>query len=138
MTISESIIQWLSDFGEIKIDSVINTELLKAQPNAYAMIKTPTNIRQEFIDGSSVNTEYYTFLARKSSQFNAERINNNQFLENLTDWVENANMDGNLPKLDNKRFCDNIAISSGFYLFETEENESVYSLTFEIIYRKER
>ena len=102
------------------------------------MSKTPTTIKEEFIDGSSVNTEYYTFFMRKKSQFELDRKGNNAFLEELTDWVEERNADGNIPKLDNNRFCESISISSGFYLFETEESESVYQLTFEIIYRKEK
>lgn len=138
MTISESIQKWLYDFGEIEIDEKIDTDLLKAQVNTYALAKAPTNIREEFIDGSSLNTEYYTFLTRRTTQFDGERVSNNQFLEKLTEWVEERNNEGILPKLDNKRVCDNIAISSGFYLFETEEENGVYSLTFEIIYRKEK
>lgn len=138
MTINESIIKWLYEYGQIEIDERIDTDLLQAKANAYAVSKTPTTIKEEFIDGSSSNTEYYTFFMRKKSQFELDRKGNNAFLEELTDWVEERNADGNIPKLDNNRFCESISISSGFYLFETEESESVYQLTFEIIYRKEK
>ena len=94
MTVSESIQKWLYQFGEIEIDEKINTDLLNAQVNAYALTKAPTNIVEEFIDGSSINTEYYTFLTRRTTQFDGERVSNNQFLENLTEWVESRNNEG--------------------------------------------
>lgn len=137
MTVSRAIIQWLFQNDTIEIDEKINTDLLDAKATAYALSKTPSNIIEQFNDGSERRTEYYTFLTKRNSQLDNERISNDQFLENLQEWVWENNLNGNIPQLDNKRFCDNIAISSSYYLFEVETEESIYSLTLEIIYRKE-
>ncbi len=135
MTVVEAIKKWLNvnnvSVKEIEID------MLPAGINTLALMKSPTNTVEEYIDGSQKRTEYYTLYIRKESQFNDERIDNNAFFEDLENKVMEWNLDGNLPQLDGKRHCDNISISGTTYLFQSQENESIYSLTFEIIYRKE-
>lgn len=136
MTISKSIIQWLYNHN-IEIER-IDTGILSASEVAYALSKEPTSVVEEFVDGSQLRTEYYTFLSRRPTQFDAERIDNDKFFEDLENLVDELNFEGDLPILDGNRYCENIAVSSSFYLFETKESESIYSLTFEITYRKER
>ena len=135
MTVVEAIKKWLNvnnvSVKEIEID------MLPAGLNTLALMKSPTNQVEEYIDGSQKRTEYYTLYIRKESQFNDERIDNNAFFEDLENKVMEWNLEGNLPQLDGKRHCDNISISGTTYLFQSQENESIYSLTFEIIYRKE-
>ena len=135
MTVVEAIKKWLNvnnvTVKEIEID------MLPAGINTLALMKSPTNQVEEYIDGSQKRTEYYTLYIRKESQFNDERIDNNAFFEDLENKVMEWNLEGNLPQLDGKRHCDNISISGTTYLFQSQENESIYSLTFEIIYRKE-
>ncbi|MGJ0961664.1 hypothetical protein ACR75P_08260 [Faecalicoccus pleomorphus] len=135
MTVVEAIKKWLNvnnvSVKEIEID------MLPAGINTLALMKSPTNQVEEYIDGSQKRTEYYTLYIRKESQFNDERIDNNACFEDLENKVMEWNLDGNLPQLDGKRYCDNISISGTTYLFQSQENESIYSLTFEIIYRKE-
>lgn len=135
MTVVEAIKKWLN-VNNVAVKE-IEIDLLPAGINTLALMKSPTNQVEEFIDGSQKRTEYYTLYIRKESQFNDERIDNNAYFEDLENKVMQWNLEGNLPQLDNKRFCENISISGTTYLFQSQENESIYSLTFEIIYRKE-
>lgn len=137
MTIPQAIKQWLYKNPSIEIDERIDTEILDSQAIAYALSKNPTNTKEVFVDGSELRTEYYTFFARQNSQLETERIDNDKFLEDLENWIFERNFEGDLPVLDNKRYCDSVEISQGYYLFENDENESVYSLTIQITYRKE-
>ncbi len=138
MTVAQAIKDWLYNFPKLDIDERISTELLPAEAVAYALSKSPNNIVEQFVDGSEKRTEYYTFFARQYTQIETERNSNDEFLEEFGEWVNERNFNGDLPILDNNRYCDNISVSSGFYLFETEENQGIYSFTIEIIYRKER
>lgn len=135
MTVVEAIKKWLN-VNDVAVNE-IEIDMLPAGINTLALMKSPTNQVEEYIDGSQKRTEYYTLYIRKESQFNDERIDNNAFFEDLENKVMEWNLDGNLPQLDNNRFCENISISGTTYLFQSQENESIYSLTFEIIYRKE-
>lgn len=135
MTVVEAIKKWLN-VNNVAVKE-IEIDMLPAGINTLALIKSPTNQVEEFIDGSQKRTEYYTLYIRRESQFNDERIDNNAYFEDLENKVMQWNLEGNLPQLDNNRFCENISISGTTYLFQSQENESIYSLTFEIIYRKE-
>lgn len=136
ITISESIIEWLYEHN-IEIER-IDTGILPSKTLSYALAKVPTSVVETFIDGSQRRTEYYSFLARRPSQFDPERVSNDKFFEDLENQVDDLNFSGDLPELDRNRICEEISVSSSFYLYEASESESVYSLTFEIIYRKER
>ncbi len=137
MTISQAIKQWLYKNGTIEIDERINTEKLDANAIAYSLSKTPQSQAKSFIGGSELRTEYYMFFARQSSQLEAERISNDEFLENLENWVWQKNKEHDLPILDKKRKCTKVGISSSYYLYSTEEEEGIYTFTIEIEYIKE-
>lgn len=137
MTVSQAIKQWLYKNSAIEIDERINTEKLDAQAIAYSLSKTPQTVVKKFVNGSELRTEYYMFFARQSTQLETERISNDEFLENLEEWVWNKNKEHDLPIIDEKRHCTRVGIASSFYLYQTEEEEGVYTFTIEIEYRKE-
>lgn len=133
MTISKAIKEWLEQNELLKIE----TEILGSEIGDLSLSKTPENTVIKFINGSELRTEYYMFFARQSTQLEIERITNDEFLESLELWVWNKNQERNFPILDEKRKCENISISSSFYLFEENEEEGIYTFTIEIKYRKE-
>lgn len=137
MTVSEAIKQWLYGFPKITIDERIETELLGSQAVSYAISRTPQNVIETYVDGSQQRTEYYMLFARQSTQLEAERVSNDKLLEELESWIEEKNLNGEYPTIDEKRKVDEIGISSSFYIYSQEEEESIYSLTIMIKYRKE-
>ncbi len=137
MTVNEAIKQWLYKNPLLKIDDKISTEILKAEAVAYALSKTPTTTIETFVDGSQLRTEYYMFFARQSTQLESERISNDEFLEKFESWVDEKNLSGDLPVIDKKRIVDEVGVSSTFYLYEQDEEESIYTFTIMIKYRKE-
>lgn len=137
MTVSEAIKQWLYGFPKITIDERIETELLGSQAVSYAISRTPQNVIETYVDGSQQRTEYYMLFARQSTQLEAERVSNDKLLEELESWIEEKNLNGEYPTIDEKRIVDEIGISSSFYIYSQEEEESIYSLTIMIKYRKE-
>ena len=85
-----------------------------------------------------MRTEYYTFLARRNTQIEAERQDNNSFLEELGEWIDEKNLNGELPQLDGNKYCDDVSVSSGLYLYTNEDSQAVYALTIQIKYRKQK
>lgn len=137
MTVSSSLKQWLLNFPSMTIDDSIDTELLQANPVAYAMAKEPTAEIESFIDGSQLRTEYYMFNVRQYVQEESKRISNDEFMENLETWIDEQNFEGNLPNLGDKKHTEEVSVSSSFYLFENDEENGVYTITIAIKYRKE-
>lgn len=137
MTVAQALKQWLYSFSGIEIDERIDTEILEANPVAYAMAKEPTTEIESFIDGSQLRTEYYMFNVRQSIQEEVKRITNDEFMENLETWIDEQNFEGNLPDLGEKKHTESVSVSSSFYLFENNEENGVYTITIAIKYRKE-
>lgn len=137
MTVSKALIQWLYGYGNIQIDERIETDVLAQQAISYALYKEPNAIVDIYIDGSQMRTEYYTFLARRNTQIEVERQDNNSFLEELGEWIDEKNLNGELPQLDGNKCCDDVSVSSGLYLYTNEDSQAVYALTIQIKYRKE-
>lgn len=137
MTVSKALIQWLYGYGNIQIDERIETDVLAQQAISYALYKEPNAIVDTYIDSSQMRTEYYTFLARRNTQIESERQDNNVFLEELENWIDEKNLNGELPQLDGNRYCDDVSVSSGLYLYTNEDSQAVYALTIQIKYRKE-
>ena len=135
MTISESIIDWLSGYGSTL--EIIDTDTLEAETEPNGMYKNPERNIEYFNDGAGKITEYYTFLTKQNSLTDSQRVSNAQFLENLEEWVENKNFNEDFPTLTNGVVTD-IAIANSFYLQDSEEDNATYQLSIEIIYIKER
>lgn len=138
MTISESIVTWLKNNSTISILNDFDTDLIQAKATAYGIYKAPERNIVEYQDGSQLITEYYMLLARQSSQLENERVNNQKFLSDLETWVDTKNFNFQFPVLATGLSCQNIGISSTYYLQEEEEEQSTYQLSIEITYSKGR
>lgn len=135
MTIKESLINWLQLYPNFEIEDFVETDIVSE--DGYAVAKEPNIVTNTFIDGSQQRTEYYTFVAKKITTNNALRKSTDEFLEDFEDWIYTKNLNGDYPTLKEKCYCDNISISSTYYLQSNEEKYGMYVFTIEIIYRKE-
>ena len=135
MTIKESLINWLQLYPNFEIEDFVETDIVSE--DGYAVAKEPNIVTNTFIDGSQQRTEYYTFVDKKITTNNALRKSTDEFLEDFEDWIYTKNLNGDYPTLKEKCYCDNISISSTYYLQSNEEKYGMYVFTIEIIYRKE-
>ena len=135
MTIKQSLINWLQLYPNFEIEDFVETDI--ASDNGYAVAKEPNIVTNTFLDGSQQRTEYYTFVAKKITTNNALRKSTDEFLEDFEDWIYTKNLNGDYPTLKEKCYCDNVSISSTYYLQSNEEKYGMYVFTIEIQYRKE-
>ncbi len=134
MTISEYITKLLNQYDGIKID----TNHVSDGSDKYGLFKSPSRNINNFNDGSYQITEYYQFLARQHSVSASERKEADEWLEDLTYWVDDLVLDGNLPKIDKDRVIDNVSITGCPYPMETKNNDSLFQMSLSITYTRER
>lgn len=135
MTIKESLRKWLQLYPNFDIEEFVDIDI--AKDGGYALAKEPNIVTNTFLDGSVQRTEYYTFIAKKITTNETLRENTDEFLEDFEDWIYIKNLNGDYPMLKEKCYCDNISISSTYYLQSNEEKYGMYVFTIEITYRKE-
>ena len=138
MTISQGIIKWLETFelDEQRGIKGISTDIQPAKVNSYSLVKEPIINKKTYITGTVRATAHYTLMARLDSQTDAERVGNNMWGELLEEWVEDKNKKKELPVIEDVT-VQSVAVTTPFYLGESEAHESVYQLTISITYVKE-
>ncbi len=137
-TVSNSIITWLKTFDmEVhKKMKFIHTDIQPARVESYALIKEPVIKKKHYLSGREERTEHYTLMARFPSKTDPECVDNTEWGENLENWVEEQNRQGNFPVIEGAK-VQNISVTTPFYMGKSDINESVYQLTISIKYMKE-
>jgi hypothetical protein len=136
MTISKYIVdfitQHLSGFS-------IATNHLENGSDKYGLFKSPSREKQDHIDGSYDVTEHYQLFVKQDGVSEAERKDADEFLENLTYWMDDYSLEYEYPPIDGNRTVTNISITGCPYVMDVENNnEMVYQLLLSITYTRER
>lgn len=135
MNISKQILEWLKECPYIGDISLFDINLLQSKDGSVALFKQPSVTVHEFIDGSKQITEYYYFLFSKSAQIDAERIENEEYLRKIEDWIGEQEFAGKYPDIGYP--VDAVSMGNGYYMISFEGNEAKYQLTLGIQYRKD-
>lgn len=138
MIVSEAIIRWLKEFNPENLWAMqkINTDVMHNNVD-YVLVKEPVRNVKTFISGTQVITEHYQFQARLPMVSDSESVENSEWLETLTEWIDERDKNGEYPKLQSNT-VQAIGISSPFYVGRTESRKAVYQMTIFIRYmRKE-
>lgn len=139
MTVAECLKEWLNtysgaDFGDI------DTDIIENMNGSRAIFKAPNKTVRKYNDGSSLNTEYYQFFAKQSVLLEEERVDNQQFMSDLEDWIEEKDFNEDYPDLSKvgRLTCTEISISNSSTITYENEDKAVYHITIAIEYLKER
>ena len=110
MTVSEALKNWLRGCDCVEIVDV-DTDRLEANAESLGLYKQAQRETTAFLDGSAEITEYYYFLARWPTTLESERINSQTIMSNLESWIENKNMDDELPEVPG---VEKVFVANGF------------------------
>lgn len=128
MTISDALKAWLSKYPGLEI---VETDRLSANPESCGLYKQPTVEEVKYIDGSSLRTDFYYFLARENAQQEIDRRENYDFLEKLEEWIDLQLAKENAPKIEG---FEDVGIANSFYLQDETEEEAVYQIGIYVTY----
>lgn len=134
MTISAYIAGILSEYEGISID----TNYLETGSDQYGLYKSPGRNRKNYTDGSYEVTENFDFFARQSSVSAVERKEADEWLEDLTYWIDDYPFVKGFPKIDGNREVTELSITGSPYAMITENREVLYQMSISITYIRER
>lgn len=112
-----------------------NTDRLRAEAESLGIYKQPTNETVDYIDGSTLCTDYFYIVARQEAQAERDRVSNQEFLEQFEQWIAEQNYKSNYPQGYN---IEEISVANSFYMQETDGEQAVYQISVGVTYRKER
>jgi hypothetical protein len=112
-----------------------DTDRLRAEAESLGIYKQPTNETVDYIDGSTLCTDYFYIVARQEAQEERDRVSNQEFLEQFEQWIAEQNYKSNYPQGHN---IEEISVANSFYMQETDGEQAVYQISVGVTYRKER
>ena len=134
MTISEYIVKLLKNYDGIEID----TNHMAEGSDQYGLFKSPSRDIKDFNDGAYQITEYYQFLARQYGVSKSARKEADEWLEDLTYWIDDFPYNYSFPPLDKKREVTGLSITGSPYPMEANDKETMYQIMLSITYIRER
>jgi hypothetical protein len=133
-TISEAIVTFIKSYQTVEID----TGHIQDGSDTYGLFKSPNRDVKLFNDYSQEITEYYQFMAKQSSISNNDRKTADEWLEDLTYWVDDYGLNYAYPTLTGNRKITNIELTGCPYPMESTEDETLYQMSLKITYTRER
>ena len=139
MTVGECLKDWLSEYGGLNFSELL-TDFIDAPEGCMALFRSPQKQENTYLDGSKNVTEYCNFFARKSTQLDEERVENQQLLDDLTEWIENKAFEEDYPDLSQvgNLTCEDITVNGTSAINSQEDDNAIYQITIAIQYLKER
>ena len=134
MTISK----YIADFLKLYENISIETNHMPDGCDKNGLFKSPNRDKVEFNDGSCKITEYYQLFVRQASISDAERKESDEWLEELTYWIDDYGIMYEYPDIDGNREVTDISVTGAASAFEYENDDIVYQLSLSITYKKER
>lgn len=118
--------EWLLQYEHIKeIAEMIHTEELPDKTDTLALQRSGVeNLGLKYVGEKGWYRQYqYILLLKANSEDDIQRLNNLDWLDDLSDWIDKQNQSKNYPTLENKKIkqvsCAN-AIT-----YESEEDGSI-------------
>lgn len=133
MTISKYISDFIREYEAIEID----TNHIKDGADKYGMFKSPARDVQLNIDDSFKITEYYQFFAKQISTSESDRKETDEWLEDLTYWVDDYGLEKNYPPIDKNRRVRDIQATGSPTPLEDYDGEILYQISMSITYERE-
>lgn len=136
MTISK----YISDFISNYLEGIsITTNHLEDGSDKYGLFKSPTRDIHKYNDESYEITEQYQFFAKQDGISEVDRKDSDEFLEELTYWVDDYPHNYAYPDIDGSRMVTDISITGCPYSSDVENNnEVIYQIMLSITYIRER
>lgn len=122
----EAINKWLLNYKPItEIAEMIHTEELPDQTDTLALQRSGVeNLGLKYVGEKGWHRQYqYILLLKVNSEDDLQRLENLDWLDDLSDWIDEQNQSKNYPKLNNKKIKE--VSCANAITYETSEDGSV-------------
>ena len=122
----EAINKWLLNYKPItEIAEMIHTEELPDATDTLALQRSGVeNLGLKYVGEKGWYRQYqYILLLKANSEDDLQRLENLDWLDDLSDWIDEQNQSKNYPKLDNNKIKE--VSCANAITYETSEDGSV-------------
>lgn len=122
----DAINKWLLNYKPItEIAEMIHTEELPDQTDTLALQRSGVeNLELKYVGEKGWYRQYqYILLLKANSEDDLQRLENLDWLDDLSDWIDEQNQSKNYPKLNNKKIKE--VSCANAITYETSEDGTV-------------
>jgi hypothetical protein len=139
MSMIESVKAYLTEFAGLQEGAPFWVDYIGSEPPGYAIIPLPgTKVIEKYLDGGSLREFPFVFQSMELTADEAERLENNDFYEALTDWFEEQSAKGDFPDLEDGKTPIKIEALGWAFVYETSESETAdYRIQCKLTYEQD-
>ena len=135
MKVIEAIRDYISNCPALETFNV-NINYLEDDFDSYSIEETPCDpIVKKYIDGSLKKQCQFVFTSKEP--YSADvigNIDNSNFYEEFSNWIETNNKEGIFPLLEEGLEPTQIKVISSPYVITTDEDKAIYQIQLNLIY----
>ncbi len=123
MSIIKALQDYLKTFDGMEIRPIpeVLTDRTGRHSSSYALAPSGNGKTTTDIIGNKTFENNYVFYAKEAASNEVDRQENYDFLESLSDWLDDQNDEGILPALPGRYQADSIEVANAM-LFDVGEN----------------
>lgn len=129
MNITKAISDWFQTCPGIS-----NIDIAQVQNAGVGIYKQPSLEVEKLIDGGEIRTEYYYALFMMDAQIKKDRIDNEEVLQNVEEWIFDQEMAENYPEIGYPVY--EIAATGSRYMMNRDDQDATYQITIKIKYER--
>lgn len=108
---------------------VIGVENLAEEVDSYMIEALPVNpVIKQYLDGSSIRQFAFVLASRELNGENEVNIENNQFYEKFSEWLDKCTRTNVFPELGEHREAMKINATTCGYVFNADETKATYQI----------
>lgn len=140
MSIIGAVREYLSTFPFLsELSGGIQIDYTSGEPGSYGIVPTGEAALNWYGDGTIRKQYTFSLYAREFTQADLERLENCEFLERLSQWVEDNDQAGIYPVLPEGMDVESVSCANGvLFDYDPDLDQGCYQIQFEMIYERSR
>lgn len=137
MKVIEAIKEYINNCPALK-EYNVNVNYLEDDFDSFSIEETPCNpVLKRYIDGSSKRQCQFVFTSKEPYSSDVIcNIDNSNFYEEFSNWIETNNKEGIFPLLEEGLEPTQIKVISSPYVITADEDKAIYQVQMNLIYLK--
>ncbi len=136
MSVIKAVQDYLRQYNGMVLQ--VLTDQTGEKPSSYALAPSGNGKTTTDVVGNKTFENNYVFYAKESAANEVDRQENYDFLESLTDWLDDQNDANSLPILSGGYEAESLEVSNAMLFEIDEDGTGLYQVQIKLIITKRR
>lgn len=140
MSIIKAVQDFLSTYPGMELQPLpkVLTDRPEAEPSSYAVAPAGGGTIKKDVTGNRTYQNSYVFFAKEHAAAESDRRDNYDFLEGLSDWIEQQADAGSFPALPAGYEALDMQVNNPMLFDLNDDGTGLYQVQFQLIFTRKR